>query len=370
MKELSIEQKAKHYDEAIKRAKSKIKNGTDHVLYEDDVIDIFPELKESREEKPNGGIVLEDFNEGDGFYKVNLAYLNKEQVEEIESLIKKWNPELTESDEQIRQWIIDDIRYNMDNEPLNNSEYKKKAKKAIAWLEQQSEQSPNILWHDVSEEPDEKREIFCEWKSSTGVWHSVVFYHADSKTFCEGERIITNVLKWTYVNDLLGKQREQKTADEPRLKVEEGKWYVCISQFCNCIEGRVYKATSDNRIIDDFGTEYDIHNDAYKYFRLWTIKDAKDGDVLFLDLMGGETFIYNGISPNMAILYSFIINNDGEDVLPYHIGKPNVGIGNIEETKNIIRPATKEQRDTLFAKMEESGYEWDAVKKQLKEIEK
>lgn len=37
-------------------------------------------------------IVLEDFNEGNGYYKVNLAYLNKEQVEEIENLVEKWNP--------------------------------------------------------------------------------------------------------------------------------------------------------------------------------------------------------------------------------------------------------------------------------------
>ena len=45
--------------------------------------------------------------------------------------------ELKESDdEKIRRWIIDDIRYNMNNEPLNNSEYKKKAEKAIAWLEE------------------------------------------------------------------------------------------------------------------------------------------------------------------------------------------------------------------------------------------
>ena len=47
-------------------------------------------------------------------------------------------PELKESeDEKIRRWIIDDIRYNINNESLNNSEYKKKAEKAIAWLEKQ-----------------------------------------------------------------------------------------------------------------------------------------------------------------------------------------------------------------------------------------
>ena len=51
--------------------------------------------------------------------------------------------ELKESDdEKIRRWIIDDIRYNMNNEPLNNSEYKKKAEKAIDWLEKQCEQNP------------------------------------------------------------------------------------------------------------------------------------------------------------------------------------------------------------------------------------
>ena len=358
MKELSIEQKAKHYDEAIKRAKSKIKNGNDHVLYEDDVLEIFPELKESRVEKPNGGIVLENFNEGDGFYKVNLAYLSKEQVEEIESLVKKWNPE--SEDERIRKELIKLLR-NL----FNNYSYFIKDPfytECIAWLEKQREQSSNILWHDVSEEPDEQREIFCEWKSSIGVWHAVVFYHADSKTFCEGERIITNVLQWTYVNDLLGKQREQKTVDEPRLKVEEGKWYVCISQFCNCIEGRVYKATSDNRIIDDFGTEYDMHNDAYKYFRLWTIEDAKDGDILRL---GDVIAIFKKyIGQKECICYcSFCGEGNGFEI-PIENGEDNVyGCTN-------TTPATKEQRDLLFQKMEESGYEWDAVKKQLKEIEK
>ena len=50
--------------------------------------------------------------------------------------------ELKESeDEEIRRWIIDDIKFNISNEPLNNSEYKKKAEKAIAWLEKQGERN-------------------------------------------------------------------------------------------------------------------------------------------------------------------------------------------------------------------------------------
>ena len=34
-----------------------------------------------------------------------------------------------------------------------------------------------------------------------------------------------------------------------------------------------------------------------------------------------------------------------------------------------VYPATKEQRDTLFAKMKELGYVWDSEKKELKTIE-
>ena len=34
-----------------------------------------------------------------------------------------------------------------------------------------------------------------------------------------------------------------------------------------------------------------------------------------------------------------------------------------------VKPATKEQRDLLFQKMKEAGYEWDADKKELKKIE-
>lgn len=46
-------------------------------------------------------------------------------------------PELESEDEQIRKWIIDDIRFNISLETLDNSEYKEKAKKAIEWLEKQ-----------------------------------------------------------------------------------------------------------------------------------------------------------------------------------------------------------------------------------------
>jgi hypothetical protein len=91
------------------------------------------------------------------------------------------------------------------------------------------------------------------------------------------------------------KQGEQKTFNyesaniqqkdfayvEPKFRIEAKKWYICISQYGNCIEGRWYQALSDGRITDDFGTEYDMHSNADKYFRPWNIKDVKDGNVLY-----------------------------------------------------------------------------------------
>lgn len=66
-------------------------------------------------------------------------------IECFKNTLESIFPELKESeDEKIRRWIIDDIRYNINNEPLNNSEYKKKAEKAIAWLEKQRDKDKLI----------------------------------------------------------------------------------------------------------------------------------------------------------------------------------------------------------------------------------
>ena len=74
-------------------------------------------------------------------------------------------PEFKECDERIRRWIIDDIRYNINNEPLNNSEYKKKAEKAIAWLEKQGEaykvSSDNNAWRPSTEHPAIDEEVIA-----------------------------------------------------------------------------------------------------------------------------------------------------------------------------------------------------------------
>ena len=169
------------------------------------------------------------------------------------------------------------------------------------------------------------------------------------------------------IADTIRHKKQMKQKSKPKFKV--GDWVVHDMSDGRKVIRQIINMTNKSYILDgeDFNVFY--FNDLENDYHLWTIEDAKDGDVLFQDLMDGKTFIYNGTSPNMEILYSFIISNDGEDVLPYHIGKPNTGIGNIEDNKNIIHPATKEQRDTLMKTMKEAGWEFVFEKRELKRIE-
>ena len=154
----------------------------------------------------------------------------------------------------------------------------------------------------------------------------------------------------------------QKPADkvEPNFKVEKDKWYVCVSQYCNCIEGRNYKASLDGRIIDDYGTEYDMHSDAYRWFRPWTIQDAEDGDVLSYRNGQWISILKRRIDKDSFEYYTLwsTIHND-----------LTINDSTFSLLINSIYPATKEQRDLLFQKMHEAGYTFNFEKKELKKIE-
>lgn len=113
------------------------------------------------------------------------------------------------------------------------------------------------------------------------------------------------------------------------------------------------------------GIQYSIGFDKENDCRLWTIQDAKAGDVLandkhiliFKEL--GYTALSNGKPEN---LYAYCgIKPDGS----FELGKEHYCFCGILHT----HPATKEQRNTLFAKMKEAGYKWDEEKKELKKIE-
>ena len=100
-------------------------------------------------------------------------------------------------------------------------------------------------------------------------------------------------------------------------------------------------------------------------YHLWTIQDAKDGDVLAIDWIEENSsniwekiVIFKSLSKDGVEGYGNTFRNKEkafDDSVPYY---------SKTWTKN-LHPATKEQRDLLFQKMKEAGYEWDSEKKEL-----
>lgn len=267
MKELSIEEKAKAYDEALARANEMIKSMTNigGVAKVDDIQHIFPELKESEDDR--------------------MVKFIKNQLFNIKKTITE------------------------------NYELDAKLTKAICWLEKQCEQKIKT--------PEE----------SLGI---------DSDTY---NKIVDECI-----------YGEQKPIDkvEPNFKV--GDWVVYCNDNVDLITG-----------IEENG--YCVNNSSYIPFicesdiRLWTVQDAKDGDVLASEDKD-KVFIYNGKLDLRGRVCAYCGIYKTYDGLRF----TKCAIGNYFTYKE-PHPATKEQRDLLFTKMKEAGYEWNVEKKELKKIE-
>ena len=112
-------------------------------------------------------------------------------------------------------------------------------------------------------------------------------------------------------------------------------------------------------VADNKDNHYSIGFDKEYMCRPWTINDAKDGDILV------DKYNNIGIFQECKSVYfqeckgvywySYIyLGCDGE--------LRGFGIGGMHEQTD-THPATKEQRDLLFKKMHDAGYEWDVEKK-------
>ena len=264
-------------------------------------------------------------------------------------------PELKESDdERIRRWIINDIRYNMNNEPLNNSEYKKKAKKAIAWLEKQGDKDKLIqelgeYKVKYTQEILEKYITSMSNKDDERLRKTTIAFLKD---FVEkGYENAVECIDWL---EKQGKNSIDKI--KPRFNV--GDWVVFITS------GSIYQVEKKENY------EYTLKNihggslclcfSIEQLIREWTIQDAKDGDVIFYD--EGWICIFKCIHGIWYSSYCFI-TDDGE----FHTGYERHAVDSTIHGN--AHPATKEQRDALMKAMNDAGYEWDSEKKELKKLD-
>ena len=298
MKELSIQEKATRYDEALARANEMIKSmkNIGGVAKVDDIQHIFPELKESDDE-----LMIQYFKDLAPFDKADELY----------------------------------------------EKYGFSHKDAIAWLEKQGVHAKFINGIQVGDKVT---------RSEYGVLvnlskiNRVANKQGEQKIKTPEESLGIDSDTYNKIVDecIYG---EQKPIDkvEPNFKV--GDWVVYCNDDVDLITG-----------IEENG--YCVNNSGYipficeSYIRLWTVQDAKDGDVLAWDDSKCIALLKNIYDEDSFNSYGFVGGCTGtfESRQSYH---------DIEGA----HPATKEQRDLLFQKMHEAGYEWDAEKKELIKIE-
>jgi hypothetical protein len=160
----------------------------------------------------------------------------------------------------------------------------------------------------------------------------------------------SDVLAWMELSDL------DKLFDKIKPKFTIGDWVTngACTWRIDLIEDDLYCSNCGR-----FTCGGDIKSIDEQY-HLWTIEDAKDGDVLVSAC--NKPFIYNGKFTEFTVGAHCGIDTYNDIILK-----------NMKEcnwtNNDDIKPATKEQRDFLLKEMHRVGYEWNTEKKVLKKIE-
>jgi len=308
MKKLTIEEKAKAYDKVSKEVK--------------------------------------DFFEGK-----QKMYSNVEQT--LEYLF----PELAKSkDENMKNWILDELRLSYQYAD-GDSDRCEELLKAIAWLEKQAEQKPIDKVKPKFHIGDTMRTL---QEASNGITDGMpVVVSIDNEYYhCTNELI---AIKDQDDYEFPPMNMKQNLADKVEPKFNVGDWItnkfrdICLITDID-LENSYYICESNR-----FGnTDGDIDL-TDKAFHLWSIQDAKPGDVL---TDGKKLIVIFKQFDESAYAYR-------QHIIAY-IGL-DIG-GDIQVTDDTwifkeIKPATQKQRELLFSKMKEEGYVWDEEKKELRKIE-
>lgn len=263
-------------------------------------------------------------------------------------LMKKEFPELVESrDELMRKMAIKAV-YAPEAQSCIKS-WGVSPDDVIAWLEKQGEQMiakgerKNIALSIINYLDNNRVEGCMDLSSMECEDLENAVMNSDwGKVYC-------------YMRKKLEKQDEQKPADKVEPKFHKDDWVVFE------LNGSVYQIKSIENVSNHkYG--YYLTNGCYmgsdevNYYHLWTIQDAKDGDVLVTS--EGSIFLFAG-AVDWACKYYVALTTD-------NIVKFNEGLEHYWETSRAVHPATKEQCDLLFQKMKEAGYEWNPEKKELR----
>ena len=152
--------------------------------------------------------------------------------------------------------------------------------------------------------------------------------------------------KYDYNKWLSCLEKQGNPADKIEPKFKNGQWIVFngLTLYIKEVVKGFYRTITIDGIPNSY--DWDIDNIA----RLWTIQDAKDGDVLAWDDSKCIALFKNIYDKDSFNSHGFVGHCSGafESRLSYHDIKG-------------AHPATKEQHDLLFQKMKEADYEWTAA---------
>ena len=156
------------------------------------------------------------------------------------------------------------------------------------------------------------------------------------------------------------------TFDDIGPKFHEGDWILYSGDYYEGVR-HITKINENGYYIERNGLPHGIIPFSHEiYMSLWTIQNAKEGEVLAFSWKSQNyIIIYKGLYEKsfktiMSVFCFYCVEEDTYEDETDSFHTMNTG--------EIITPATKEQRELLFQKMREAGYEWDAEKKELKEI--
>lgn len=218
--------------------------------------------------------------------------------------------------------------------------------KWIAWLEKQGEK------HTPTKEM-----IFNVWDLSK-IWKELTKGYPNTEYGTEVEYIQKHWEEGGYYTESFEKQGEQKSDDKVEPKFKVGNWVV--------YEAEAWREVLQIETIDEHYTFTNGSSSSFdeeQYMRLWTIEDAKDGDVLVIESGRRNNeclFIFKDIADREVLEYCYYRTIDNT------FSPSGSFIGYLD---NVYHPATKEQREQFEKAMKEAGYKWDAKKKELKKIE-
>ena len=159
----------------------------------------------------------------------------------------------------------------------------------------------------------------------------------------------------------LEKQGEQKSVNEHKFNI--GDWITRGEHYTYkiiAVGQGLYVVNKNNEEEVSLTFKY-----IEKYFHLWTIQDAKAGDILsYNDGHGNDCIELIKSVKDKKIEFWFCLSNGNR----YEVFDGIVPYTNFASREDAT-PATKEQCDLLFQKMREAGFEWDSENLELKKIE-